>query len=488
MQNDNNPDGAKSPWNIGALGAPPYDPFSTPSDYKEDFRPQFHFSPKNEWMNDINALIYHDGTYHMLYQWGRNARHGGYATSQDLVHWDDRGVALVPQDTFLPKDAVRNASGKEVYSGSGVFVEGEAAKKITGSPEPALVAIYTGTKVGTCIAWSNDDGKTWNNYENNPVANATEGVDPRDPCVIWYEREQKWVMAIYENGTTFYGSRDLIQWERLSNIHFGFECPDLVELPLDGDGDRMKWVLYDANGSYLVGNFDGTSFTDENKAEPLMMDCGPDFYAAQTFFPHNLPEKKYIQIAWNDHWNGGVGEEKWERNATFPVELGLVTRDSKMCVTRTPIDEIKKLYVGDPIRKSNIELGSENILTGVKSKAFDMTLVIDLNNAFASSIIFNVTNIEYVYELESEILNYTALIRGENKEKSVPLKPNADGILKLRVLVDWSSIEIFSDDGVFSFSQQINFDPNGDNLSLTSLGGQVKLSFLELQTLRSIWN
>ena len=150
---DAKPGKPRSPWNIGKAGAAPYDPHTTPSDYKENWRGQFHFSPKNEWMNDINALIYHNGVYHMIYQWGQRKRHGGYATSTDLVHWDDRGVALVPQDTFLPADAVQNVSGAEVYSGSGVLVSGETAKKITGSTKPALVAVYTGTKVGTCLAW-----------------------------------------------------------------------------------------------------------------------------------------------------------------------------------------------------------------------------------------------------------------------------------------------------------------------------------------------
>ncbi|MEO9593270.1 MAG: glycoside hydrolase family 32 protein, partial [Rhodopirellula bahusiensis] len=128
-----------------------YDPHPAGIDYQEDYRNQFHFSPKSEWMNDINALIYADGQYHMLYQWGKAIRHGGYATSPDLLHWEDEGVALIPQESFLPAEAERNVSGAQVFSGSGVVISGETAEKITGSTKEAMVMIYTGTKAGTCL-------------------------------------------------------------------------------------------------------------------------------------------------------------------------------------------------------------------------------------------------------------------------------------------------------------------------------------------------
>ncbi len=164
-----------------------YDPHPDNINYSEKYRGQYHFSPKTEWMNDINGLMYLDGKYHMIYQWGERIRHGGYATSPDLLHWTDKGVALIPQKSFLPKDAVRNVSGDQVYSGSGVVVSGETAHKITGSTKEAMVAVYTGTAVGTCLAWSNDGGASWHDYPGNPVANPTRGTNPRDPCVFWHE-------------------------------------------------------------------------------------------------------------------------------------------------------------------------------------------------------------------------------------------------------------------------------------------------------------
>lgn len=450
-----------------------FDPHPEGIDYTENFRGQFHFSPKTEWMNDVNALMYHDGKYHMIYQWGKKIRHGGYGTSKDLLHWKDEGVALVPQDSFLPAEAVRNVSGSQVYSGSGVVVSGEVAEKITGSPKEAMVAIYTGTKCGTCLAWSNDGGKSWHDYRANPVANPTGGANPRDPCVFMFEPTKTWILAIFEGGTTFYGSKDLIEWTKLSNIKFGYECPDVYELPLDGDRRNMKWVLQDANGSYLVGQFDGTKFTPEQ--DKLVMDVGPDFYAAQTFFRPNLPTKELIQIAWNDHWNGGIGEKPWERNATFPVQVGLVTYDGKMRITRTPIPAIKTIYKETIRRRDKTITDAANLLEGIESKTFDLTAAFDLTGTTAEAIEFKIANKVITYD----IANQTLMGKG--------LKPDDKGRLTIRMLVDWGQLEIFSAGGVFSYSQQFAFTPNDASLNLCTKGGEVRLVSLEFNEVARTW-
>jgi levanase/fructan beta-fructosidase len=460
----------------GPSGVAQYNPHPEGIDYRERYRPQYHFSPKSEWMNDINGLMYHDGKYHMIYQWGEAKRHGGYATSTNLLHWKDEGVALIPQKSFLPKDAKRNVSGAEVYSGSGVVVSGEVARKITGSDKQAMVVIYTGTEAGTCLAWSNDGGRTWNDYKSNPVANLTKGADPRDPHVFWHEPTQKWIMAIYERGTTFYGSPDLTAWKQLSNINFGFECPDIYELPLDGDPRRMKWVLQDANGTYVVGAFDGTTFTPEQ--EPLVMDVGPDFYAAQSFFRPNLPTNKVIQIAWNDHWNGGINETPWKRNATFPVEVGLITHNGKMRITRTPVSTIKNLYEGTKKWASETiqcSCQKKNILAGVQSKKFDLTAVFNLNGATAREIEFKIANKAINYSIERQEL------------LGKKLKPDASNVLSIRMLVDWSSLEVFAANGVYSYSEQFAFTPEDTSLQLYANGGELTLISLEFNEIARTW-
>ncbi|MBL7133930.1 MAG: glycoside hydrolase family 32 protein [Phycisphaerae bacterium] len=472
-----------------ALPAPSYaefNPHPQGINYRENYRGQYHFSPKTGWMNDINALVYHDGKYHMIYQWGKKIRHGGYATSRDLLHWDDRGVALIPQDSRLPKEAVRNVSGSQVFSGSGVVVSGDVAEKITGSPKEAMVAIYTGTKCGTCLAWSNDGGESWHDYKANPVANPTRGTNPRDPCVFLYEPTDTWILAIYQGGTTFYGSKDLIKWERLSNIKFGYECPDMYELPLDGDKGKMKWVLQDAKGSYLVGQFDGKAFTPEQEA--FLMDVGPDFYAAQTFFRPNLPVKDLIQIAWQDLWNGGVGEKGWERNATFPVVVGLVTYDGKMRITRTPIEGIRTLYKGTKTWKNETLQEGQNLLEGHQSKTFDMTAVFDLKKSTASDIGFRFANVNLRYDVKNNLFHGMQQRKGRlGPEKGKALKQDADGILRIRMLVDWAQLEVFSAGGVFSYTAHLGFTPSDSSLGLSAKGGEAKLLSLTLNEVARTW-
>ncbi len=453
-----------------------YNPHSDTIYYKENFRGQYHFSPKSEWMNDINGLVYQDGKYHMIYQWGKEIRHGGYATSTDLLHWQDEGVALIPQKSFLPAEAIRNVSGDQVYSGSAVVVSGPMAEKITGSTKEAMVAIYTGTAAGTCLAWSNDGGKTWHDYANNPVANATDGADPRDPCVIWHAPTSKWILALYENGTTFYGSADLINWDSLSNVNFGYECPDFYQLPVNGENNNKKWVLQDANGSYLVGDFDGITFTKDEGQDTLIMDVGPDFYAAQTFPMGNLPDNdsRIIQIAWMDHWNGGVGETVWERNATFPVSLGLVTYEGQQRLTRSPIAEIESIYQSTKTWNSQEITPYTNLLAEVKSKKFDLIAEFELTDAAASRFGFKVANKTIAYHVADKTLLSKSLL------------PDQANHIKIRLLVDWGQLEVFANEGIFSYTEQFAFTPESKDIELFA-DGTLRLVSMEFHEVERTW-
>ena len=453
-----------------------YNPHDETINYLENYRGQFHFSPKSGWMNDINGLVYHNGKYHMIYQWGKEIRHGGYATSKDLLHWQDQGVALIPQKSFLPYDAIRNVSGHQVFSGSAVVVSGKRANTITGNPKPAIVAIYTGEGIGTCLAWSNDNGISWHNYPNNPVANITDKDYPRDPCVFWHQITSRWVMAIYENGTSFYSSEDLIHWKFLSNLEFGYECPDIYQLPLNGNKNKMKWVLQDACGAYLIGEFDAGYFKIDDGQTVHKMDSGPDFYAAQTFPYGNLPnnDKRIIQIAWMDNWNGGVGEEIWERNATFPVSLGLTLINGQKRITRNPLKEIRSLYVNSINYENQILRPNMNILSKIKSKQFELFAEFDLANVQTGKFGFRIAN----KNIEYDIANHTLL-----SQKIITKDKNN---LKVRILVDWGQLEVFANNGIFSYSQQFGFTPAGNDLEIyTDI--PIKLLSLEFHELKRIW-
>ncbi len=453
-----------------------FNPHDSSVKYDQNFRGQYHFSPKTGWMNDINGLVYQGGKFHMIYQWGEYLRHGGYATSTDLLHWKDEGVALIPQKSKLPAEAIRNVSGSQVFSGSAVVVSGATSKRITGTNKEAIVAIYTGTEAGTCLAWSVDSGRAWHDYAKNPVANITKGFDPRDPRVFYYKPSSKWIMAVYENGTTFYSSEDLINWTFISNINFGFECPDIFQLPLDGNKERMKWILMDANGTYLVGDFNGTSFVPDQDQKTHIMTLGNDFYAAQTFAAGTLPnnDDRIIQLAWMDHWNGGLGETVWKRNATFPVSLGLVTYDGQMRLTRNPIREISSLYINEKNWDSQIVSPANKLLADTKSKQFEIEAEFDLTNATASKFGFKVANKTIAYHIKSGVL------------LDEELKPNVSNRIKMRILVDWGQLEVFANQGIFSYAEQFAFSPENKDISLFTDGG-IKLVSMKFHEIISTW-
>ncbi|WP_327714766.1 GH32 C-terminal domain-containing protein [Streptomyces sp. NBC_00490] len=268
---------------VCALSAAPLAPQAVAADtppYSEKYRPQFHFTPEKNWMNDPNGLVYYKGEYHLFYQynpggnsWGDMS--WGHAVSEDLVHWKDLPLALSHDDNEM------------VFSGSAVIdrdnTTGFGAKK-----NPAMVAIYTSHNKATgtqaqSLAYSTDRGRTWTKYQGNPVIDIGS-KDFRDPKVQWYAPTKSWLMTVSmsaEHKVRFYSSKNLKDWTLQSE--FGpagatggvWECPDLFPLAVDGDKKKIKWVLVVninpggiAGGSaaqYFVGDFDGKKFTADDK-------------------------------------------------------------------------------------------------------------------------------------------------------------------------------------------------------------------------------
>ena len=247
-------------------------------------------------------------------------------------------------------------------------------------------------------------------------------------------------------------------------------------MALDGNNKNKKWVLQDANGSYLVGEFDGITFIQDSNQEVRIMDVGPDFYAAQTFPKDNLPnnDNRIIQLAWMDHWNGGIGETIWERNATFPVSIGLVSYKDQKVITRNPISEISDIYGLSKSWKSQWIDSKSDLLSVVKSKTFDLSLEIDLTETTASKLEILVANKTITYHISDKTL------------LSKNLLPDANNRVKIRLLIDWGQLEVFANDGIFSFTQQFAFSPESNDISLTT-DGKIKLVSMEFHEIKGIW-
>src|SRR3954471_19456766 len=261
---------------VALVAAPAAAVAQTPA-YSEPYRPQFHFTPAQNWMNDPNGLVYYAGEYHLFFQynpfgdtWGHMS--WGHAVSKDLVHWQQLPVAI-PE-----------LGDEMVFSGSAVVDYGNTSG--FGSVEnPPMVAIYTAARPGNqsqALAYSTDKGRTWTRYAGNPVLDIGSS-EFRDPKVFWYAPERKWVMAVVmavEHKVRLYSSTDLKAWTLMSDfgpanaVGGAWECPDLFPLALDGDPGKTKWVLVvnlnpggiagGSAGQYFVGEFDGTRFTADN--------------------------------------------------------------------------------------------------------------------------------------------------------------------------------------------------------------------------------
>ena len=256
---------------LGCVAANP------PGYYSEPFRPQFHFTPEKNWMNDPNGMVFYEGEYHLFYQynpfgdkWGHMS--WAHAVGSDMVHWTHLPLALPEADNVM------------IFSGSAV-VDWKNSSGFGKDGKPPLVAIYTGYNTSNnfqyqCIAYSNDKGRTWTKYAGNPVINLNS-KDFRDPKVRWYEPAKQWIMSVSlsaEHKVCFYGSTNLKDWTLLSQ--FGpagatsgvWECPDMFELPVEATHEK-RWALVvnmnpgsvagGSGGQYFIGQFDGTNFIAE---------------------------------------------------------------------------------------------------------------------------------------------------------------------------------------------------------------------------------
>ena len=319
------------------------------------YRPIYHHTPLYGWMNDPNGMVYKDGEYHLYFQynpygskWGN--MHWGHSVSTDLVHWNHLKPAIA-RDTL-----------GHIFSGSTVVDKDNMA----GYGANAMIALYTSASDEhgqiQCMAYSTDDGRTYTKYEKNPVLTPFDGLkDFRDPKVFWYEPDKKWVMIVSaDKEMRFYTSQNLKDWEYMSAFGKGygaqpnqFECPDFIQLPVDGNKNKMKWVmLVNINpgcmfgGSateYFVGDFDGKTFTCDTKPEVAKwLDYGKDHYAAVCI--SNTGER-IISIPWMSNWQyANVTPIRQYRGANgLPRELSLYTKDGQVYVATNVVKEVEAL-------------------------------------------------------------------------------------------------------------------------------------------------
>ena len=435
--------------------------------YRETNRPQFHFTARRGWINDPNGLIYHDGEYHLFYQHNPYERewenmHWGHAVSADLVHWKELPVALYPDQLGT------------MFSGSAVMDTANTAGFNRGN-RPAMVVAYTAAsaeKQVQCLAYSLDNGRTFTKYEGNPVIDSKDrwnSTDTRDPKVFWYVPGGHWALVLNErDGHSIYTSGDLKNWKYESHVTGFWECPELFELPVDGDPSRTKWVMYGASGTYMLGTFDGKVFTPESGKH---LYTAGTLYAAQTFT--GMPDGRRVQIGWGRVSHPGM---PFTGVMLLPTELTLRTTKAGPRLFSNPIRELEPLFT--PVHQwANLTADRANELLDALDPSDCLRIKTTIKLSHATGAGLNLFGQHVInYDLNNNMLNGAFY----SPEDMTSMELSAD------IYIDRTHIEVFVDDGAYSYSME----RKGDSASTEGFhfwGNRIEVKNLEVWRVSSIW-
>ena len=495
--------------------APEADPgarFTRPPDWSA-YRPAVHLTPAERWMNDPQRPFQLDGVWHYYYLYNADHPEGNgtewyHATSTDLVHWREEGVAI---------EKYENGLG-DILTGSAVVdTEGTA-----GFGEDAVVAIVTQQDDGVqrqSLFVSTDGGYRFEPYDGNPIMENPGELHWRDPKVTWDEARGEWTMILAEGHRLgFYTSPDLKHWTWRSAFERDdlgiLECPDLFEMSVDGDPANTRWVLVaGVNGAgrgmttgtaYWTGEFDGERFTPDDD-EPQWLDRGADFYATVTWDDPRLDASDRLAsryaIGWLNNWAyaGDLPTDDWSGGADSVVrELRLVDDHGRASLRSTPVAALGELEGEsehlDPITVAD---GAATALPQPDSDAYRLRLtvapdadeparevrfrVLEGEGAFATVGVDFASGTVFVARDADAAAS--AMPEVYRDVRSAPVAPGPDGTVVLDVVVDRSSVEVFANGGEAALSSLAFGRPGANGLSVESVGGSTRLASFELAPL-----
>ncbi|MBC9796120.1 glycoside hydrolase family 32 protein [Sinomicrobium weinanense] len=476
---------------------------------EERYRPNFHFTPKEKWMNDPNGMFYYNGYYHLFFQhypdstvWG--PMHWGHAVSTDLLNWKELPIALYPGEEGY------------IFSGSAV-VDHENTSGLSTNDAPPVVAMYTihdpekedkdQVDVETQgIAYSTDEGMTWTKYRDNPVIQNPGIRDFRDPKVVRDTIRNQWIMVLAaQDRAKFYRSDNLKDWEFLSDFgvntgaHGGvWECPDFFPLTAGGTGET-KWVLLQSlnpggpnSGSatqYFIGDFDGTTFTldpefevELNKRKAFWIDYGKDNYAGVTWSGIPGSDGRKLFIGWMSNWEYAqeVPTTAWRSAMTLPRELQLVKSGTAYQLVSQPIRELKD-FRAKAIKKQNIALDAPFVYRSEKGPALssteikltleglgDSTYRFELYNTGGDTLSFGLNNAKKEFFMDRRKAGQTDFSeKFAAKISTAPRFSSAD-TLDMHIILDKTSAEVFYDNGTTVMTEVFFLKAPFDTFSLNA--------------------
>ena len=494
--------------------------------YKEQWRPQFHFSPPTQWMNDPNGMFYYEGEYHLFYQyypdgntWG--PMHWGHAVSKDMMYWQHLPIALYPDSLGY------------IFSGSAV-VDLNNTSGLGQNNQPPIIAIYTyhnmpGEKAGRTdfqyqgIAYSYDKGRTWKKYEKNPVLPNTTGIkDFRDPKVMWHEKTKRWIMTLaVKDHVEFWTSPNLLLWTYSSSFgkelgaHGGvWECPDLFPMQVKETGEKYDVLLVSINpggpngGSatqYFVGAFDGEKFTlhpsHQNK-QPVWLDYGRDNYAGVTW--NNIPaaDGRRLFIGWMSNWDYAqvVPTTVWRSAMTLPRSLSLHKLNNLYRLQASPVKETAQLREQFEATELSELTGSVDLTPrSIQPQQSEWVIEAELTDATTETLYLQFSNAQnetytvgYDVKKNHYFSNRTKAGTHSFSEKFAPgihIAPHVINSkrIRLHVFIDASSVELFADDGFTCITDLLFPSTPFNKVELIVKGGKLKMHSIAAYGINRIW-
>ena len=462
--------------------------------YKEKYRPQFHFSPKEGWIGDPCGFIYYQGKYQMFW-WGK-------VVSDDLVHYKEVSQKVMTGD-----------NGKTAYFTGSVLVD---KNNTAGFGANTMIASYTifdhnSKNQSQGISYSHD-GDVFHYYKDNPVLDIGS-TEFRDPTVIWHEPTKKWIMLValaLEKKIRFYSSPDLKKWIWMSDFgpagdsERSWECPDFFQLSVDGNPENKKWVMVVsinwAREQYFIGDFDGTTFKliNEHPQQPLYVDYGLDYYASRTFQDYDNTLENIITMGWVAYWDyAPKAPSKWGKGFwSIPRTLALKTYSEGIRMVQSPVENLSKLRDKQATYKGIIPQGITVLPKfSPKENVYEMEAFIstDISNVVGFNLcVGDGRKVVFSYDTQSQTLlvdrtNCSDTHIDKFSRISFAKVTPINSQIKLHFLVDKSSIELFTNEGKDVFTLLTYPGETQTGIEIFALNKGTSINYTAW-TLKTIWN
>jgi len=449
--------------------------------------PQFHFPLNTPRISSQNGMVYCEGEYHLFYRdfnfdKENKNRYWRHYLSRDLIYWEPSILAAVSGESIGTEDDCIQFSGS-------IIVDKNNLTGLKKGNFLTFLCFYTDNNFCQRMAYSNDKGCTWKKYKTDFLIPYNKNENCYNPKVFWYKQGEKYIMMVSrkpkgdENlkSISFYSSADLLHWKFESHLYLNVERPNLFCLPLNDQKNKFCWVMTGYDGSYFIGQFDGHKFIPEGLQRKI--DYGSDFSTPQIFSGIVDTNERTILLGWI---NGGRDPKTlYNGQMTFPCELSLKQDHDGIGLIREPINNLSILHKkGNKFENKDLIPGlNKNILHGIKGDCFHIKGTFEIKTASTFGVFLK-------YSLKGKGININYNVEGKTLSclnKKVTLLPK-EGKIKLEILLDRTSVEVFCNDGEVVITKGIAPDPESKGLYLYNTGGELFVDNLQVYALRSVYD